>query len=283
MSETLNIPNPGKDLFQMYKDDPSQSKAHVLIPGDKGAGKTSILETAPKPILIFSFDPGGTIVLKKEKECGDVIVVNCENDSNTDPKAYMKFQSEFNRLGRAGFYKKLATVVIDPVTSLNDCAIWQIQKKEDKIQAGMGEASDPKKSMSFRDWGSLLNMHLMWARRFCALPCHTFWMGHIQRDFDVLRNTHLIKLLLTGQAKDKVMTLIPDVWFLQVDPKGTRYLLTDYEDGYPASSKIGKGIFDRREKPDIKMLLKKAGLDYEDYPGFGTNRKEGTTGWDQQQ
>ena len=69
MTESLII---GKDLLKSYQDDPSQTKAHVLLHGDKGIGKTTILKTAPKPILIFSFDPGGTIVLKKEKECGDI-------------------------------------------------------------------------------------------------------------------------------------------------------------------------------------------------------------------
>ena len=280
MTEPLKVPDLGKDLFQAYQDDPSQSKAHVLLLGDKGVGKTSILETAPKPVLVFSFDPGGTMVLKKEKDCGDVVVINCEEDSAQNPRAYMKFETEFNRLGRAGFYDDIATAVIDPITTYNDSAIWQVRKKEGKLIPDMQTMSADKTSMAYRDWETMLSLHLMWARRFCALPCHTFWMGHILRDFDDLRKTHLIKLMLTGQAKDKVMTLIPDVWFLRTTSSGERYLLTDFEDGYPASTKIGKGVFSKKEKPDIKMLLKKADLDWEDRPGFGTNRKEGTTGWD---
>lgn len=281
MTEPLIVKNsnPGLDLLKQYQISPAMTKLHALLLSGKGAGKTTLLETAPKPVLIFSFDPGGTSVLQEEIEKGDVIVVNCEEDSFRNPKAYMEFQNQYNKLGAAGTFKEVGTTVLDTVTTYNDSAIWQIQKKEGKIIAGMDQASS-KDTMSFRDWGTLLSLHLMWARQFCSLPCHTFWMGHIQRDYDELQKTHLIKLMLTGQAKDKVATLIPDVWFLQIDNKGERYLLTDYEDGFPASTKIGKRKFDRREKPDIKYLLKKAGLDYEDKPGFGTNRKEGTTGWD---
>lgn len=284
MTESLTVKNPniGKDLLQAYQDDPSQSKVHCLIVGDKNVGKTSILKTAPKPVLIFSFDPGGTIVLIKEKECGDIIVINCENDNVQNPVAYMKFQNEFNRLGNADFYNDIATVVIDPVTSFNDCAIWQVRKKEGKIMPAMDVMSTDKTSMAYRDWDTMLSMYAMWARRFSALPCHTFWMGHILRDFDDVRKTHIIKLMITGQAKDRVMNLIPDLWFMKISAKGERYLLMDYEDGCPAGTKIGsEGRFEKHEKPDIKYLLKKAGLDYEDRPGFGTNRKEGTTGWDQ--
>ena len=45
-----------------------------LFMGTFSSGKTSLIGTGRKPVLIDSFDPNGTIVLKKLIEKGEVLV-----------------------------------------------------------------------------------------------------------------------------------------------------------------------------------------------------------------
>ena len=57
---SLDIKKEAEALRTLYASTASQQKRNFLLLGDSGSGKTQCASTAPRPIHIFSFDPGGT-------------------------------------------------------------------------------------------------------------------------------------------------------------------------------------------------------------------------------
>lgn len=269
----LDIRLEAEKLRALYKNSPQTDKMHGLIIAEKGVGKTSIISTCPKPVLIHSFDPDGTAVLKEEIASGDVIAdVRFEVDDLRKPVAYTTWETEFNRLGRLGFFKSLGTYVLDSSSTFCTAMLWQIMNKEKRLPAGMNIAmDDAKQGMRIQDWGTVLNNFVMVTRSISALPCHTLILGHIGREKDEITQGFVNTFMVAGQAKDQVPILLSESYVLMKrigkGGKDERVLLTENDGRFRASTRMGrKGIFARYEPADIRALLKKAGYPYEDLP-----------------
>jgi len=260
-----------KALLEKYNSTERHQKMHALIVGDKGVGKTSLLKTCPKPCLVFGFDPGGLSVLKKEITSGEVIPVDLENDNPYKPTAFIEYQNRFNELGSAGIFNEVATVAIDTITTMSDCIIAQVMKKEGRMPPSMsGKTSQESQGMRIQDWGTVLTVWLMLARDLAMLPCHTILLGHMSRNKDDITGGMVRGVLLPGQAKDKVPVLLHEYYVLltqkaeKPDQPAKRVLLTQHDSYYDATTRMGGGIFKKFEKPDIRYLLEKAGYPAED-------------------
>jgi len=249
----------------------TQNRWHGLIIGDKGVGKTSLLKTAPRPIVVASFDPGGLLALSRDDAVGpaipedQIMVINCENDDYLDPKAYLYFERQFKELRKNDIFPHIGTFALSSITTFAQSLMWQIMKKENRIIAGMDRASDQKKQgMQMADWGTLNTMFQWWSRAISALPCHTIMEGHIARNYDEVQMTHVKTLMLPGASKDNVPNIVPEVYYMSVDNKGNRQLLTNYTKGFKASTKFGAGCLADEEPADFRGILQKCGLPHED-------------------
>ena len=263
-------------IREIYKISPQTSMMHLLLLGSKGVGKTSLLRTCPKPILVHSFDPGGTDVLRDLIESGDCIVDNrFEADSNEDPRAFIKWQDEFNDLRKAKFFSHIGTFVIDSLTVMCTSLLWQIMKKEGRKlpnmrtplnQEGKGSAGH---GLRIQDWNTVLTAFQMISRNLAMLPCHTILIGHIGRDTDPVTQKIVKGIMLPGQSKNYLPILLNEYYVLQVntvDGKLERKLLTQTDGNLQATTRMGSRKFKKEEEPDIRRLLKIAGFPYKDKP-----------------
>ena len=115
-----------KALQQKERENPRRKKLHCLLLGDKGAGKTTFLATAPRPILIHSFDPGGTESIQDFIDAGGVFVdTQFERDNLQHPTAYLAWEREFNRLGHSGLFENIGTYAIDSLTTFSTAATFR--------------------------------------------------------------------------------------------------------------------------------------------------------------
>ncbi len=253
-------------LLEKYNSTERHQKMHALIVGDKGAGKTSLLKTCPKPALVFSFDPGGLSILRKEIASGDIIPVDLENDDPRNPTAFLEYQKRYNEIGQAGLFNEVASVALDSTTTMNHSIIAQILKKEGRLLPAMNVKTDQKtQGMQITDWGTLLNTWLCVTRDLAMLPCHTILLGHLAKDKDDVTGGQVRGLLMPGQAKDNIPVLLHEYYILLAGKDdGERKLLTQHDGLYQATTRMGGGIFDKFEKPDIRFLLEKAGYPAED-------------------
>ena len=259
----LDITKEIGDLMAMYEEDQRNFSFNAIVYGDLGSGKTHLLRTCRRPIFIHSFDPGGSKTLRLDKGFmnGEIIVdTRYENEIAKTPTAYAKWEKEFDRLMKAGFFSNVGTYVIDSATTWADALMNEVLKKN-------GRAAGTPQQM---DWMVQMNTIRDAMKAFCTLPCDCVLTAHIDYSKDEATGRLLGQPMFTGKLKQKIPLLFDEIYAMQTKDtsKGTEYsLLTKGTSMLVARSRLGTGgTFEQYEVPDVKMLLKKAGINREDLP-----------------
>jgi len=245
---------------EQYKNAKASTMWHGLIVGQKGAGKTWLLKTMPKPIFIFNFDPQGTDTLLSEKKAGDILVEEYQDTDFSNPSAYENFRVDINKMASSGFLSQFATVCIDSLTLLQSAMVQHLLKKNGRLIPESGVLDQTKHGMRLADWGTVLNLMKLHVTQLHCLPVHTLMTGHISKEIDKV-NGGLIKMLnLGGQARNHVPYLTSEVYYLLVDKESKRELILGSGD-YEASSRLNGGQMTARVNPDIGKIIEMVGLD----------------------
>lgn len=257
-------------LNGMYEE--KSGKANFLIYGYKGGGKTHTLATAPKPLLIHSFDPGGTrLRIIHEGIASGKIMVDSRFERTEkafgaktvakDKSIFNIWKDEVNRIGDAGLWDEIATYGIDSGTFWTDCVMDEILREAGRSGDAPTLPEYGKQQIIIRECLSSL----------LALPCHFIMTGHIEQVRDDVSGKMYTSLLATGKLKAKIPPMF-DEFYVCVSEEaekgkqsGTeRYLLTTNDGKLEAGTRIGSGRFNKKEEPNIQALLKKAGYRWED-------------------
>jgi len=239
---------------EAYQEKGRTGKANVLVYGDFGTGKTTFISTAPKPIWIHSFDPGGTTTacLQPLIEKGDVIVTDFSGDSFRDARMFVEWEKEFRSMKSDGVFQFLGTYCIDSLTKWADAMMNQIVKKGGMKNDGIPQPRDYLiQQMTTVDYLGII----------CDLPCNFICTGHVGLNKDEVTGKLETGLLLAGQLSNKVPLVFDEKWLTRVEGKSdVRYILQTRNDGYyKAETRMGGGIFEQFEEPNFKALLRKAG------------------------
>ena len=259
----LDIKAEATKLREMYNNDPTTQTFNAVVYGGLGTGKTSLLRTARKPVLVHSFDPGGTKVLRDEIANGSILVDSrFEQEDPRQPKAFKLFDDEYHRLRRDGFFEHIGTYVIDSVTTWAQTAMNAVMKKAGRA------GGTPQQN----DWLPQMMMLENAMRDFVSLPCDCILIGHDDVTKDEATGKMYVGLMITGKLSRRVPLLFDEIYCAQTKEtsKGIEYsLLTRASGTYQARSRLGKGgELDTYEKPDIKAILRKVGFDDSDKPAI---------------
>ena len=240
--------------------------ANILVYGDFGTGKTSLAATAPTPVLIDSFDPGGTktAVLQKKIASGDIIVDSrWERDSWKNPTQYAGWEAEFEEREQSGFFDAIGTYFIDSLTRLADSMMWEILRRGTNGKTRVGKFPE------LQDYRAQQFTTVDILGRLMNLPCHVVVTGHIGLLKDEVTGALEAGLLLAG----KLSTMVPLVFderyvaMTRTSPNGTSHVLLTRNNGrYKAETRRGGLVFSEYEQPDLRRLLKLAGYSHEDKP-----------------
>lgn len=251
-------------LQKMYAEDPRQKSFNLLLCGELGSGKTYIFRTCRLPVHVDSFDPGGTKCLKPEIDAGKIVVDSrYESEDPSDPKMFQLWKDKTRWRIREGYFANFGTYCIDSATSWQEAIMnWRLKSE--------GMAGKPPRFT--KDYtpqkAEIRNM----IRLLIDLPCDFIITGHLETIRDESSARVIYRWLTTGKGQIILPTLFDEVYVL--DPKdsaeGPVYrMLTRSTGTFLARSRLGRGgVLDVHEKPDIKALLKKAGLSTEDKPLF---------------
>jgi hypothetical protein len=94
------------------------------------------------------------------------------------------------------------------------------------------------------------------------LPCDVVMTGHIGTDKDEVTGKMVASLFVSGKLTIKIPMLFSELYVATTKQtsKGVEYKLLTTTDGlYQARTRVGGGLFQDFEEPNIKALLKKAG------------------------
>ncbi|KKM34725.1 hypothetical protein LCGC14_1565130, partial [marine sediment metagenome] len=85
----LESPMTPEEIRTMYLKKREGRNFSAIIMGLYGSGKTTLIGTAPRPLLIDSFDPKGTVVLEQlywdEIESGAILIRPWWSDDHVHP------------------------------------------------------------------------------------------------------------------------------------------------------------------------------------------------------
>lgn len=255
-----------------YKTAVSTLYWHGLVISVKGVGKTHLIKTMPKPVFVFSFDPGGTDTLIEEKKEGSVVFETYETDNFSDPHVYKDFQNDINEMGSSGFLQKFSSVCFDSLTLLQSIMISHLMKINGRLAPTTGLMNPTNHGMRQADWGTILTLMRMHITQLHSLPCHTLLTGHIEKKLDEIKGGFIRQLSLGGQAKNHIPYMTSEVYYLLKQDrdkgdlkKGNRYLLTEGDGDYEATSRLAvTGKIKQYEKPDLRRIMRNAGLEADD-------------------
>ncbi len=260
-------------LRTRYENDSRQHAFRVLVTGESGTGKTHLVRTARRPVHIDSFDPGGTLVLRDLIEKGYIVADTIyETEDRTDPQMFREWARNFEYRAKSKYFESFGTYVLDSSTMWAESIMNWVLKEAKIPGAAPRWAHDyvPQK-VEIQNW----------LRRILSLPCDVIVTGHLDgiyeslilhrgsKDEETVQVLTGYKYMTTGKGAIIIPLLFDEQWTTFAEEKGTSTeykLLTAKWRLYRARTRIGRGVFDTFEKPDIKLLLKKA--------GWPTNDKE---------
>ena len=255
---------------EYYSNDPLQQRFSALITGESGSGKTFILRTARFPIHIDSFDPGGSKCLRKWIKSGDVVAdTSWEREDPFDPARFGEWMTAIDRRLSVGYFDHFGTYCLDSATTWGDAVMNHQLKEAGRV------AQAPKFT---KDYTPQKVMMINYIKKLMNLPCDFILTGHLKSIEEVIGQTKQgsdikrvkYRFLTTGQATviiplqfDELYTLIGE----ETSSGIQRSILTDAQGTYVARSRLrADGLLNDKEKPDIKALLKKINIDWQDKP-----------------
>jgi len=123
----LKIKRSADRISQMYNDDPRSKTYNAIIYGPPKVGKTAILDTCVAPILVHSFDPGGSKVLIEGIKSGRILVdTQFEQDNADRPRAFLAWEKEMNALIAEKFFDHVGTFALDSMTTWAQCIMYDV-------------------------------------------------------------------------------------------------------------------------------------------------------------
>jgi len=246
---------------EMMGDTPSFS---CLLQGIRGTGKTRMVGTGRLPILVDVFDPKGTVifhtdpVLNKLRLEGKIILRPWWGASYQNPAIYERWVKTWQEDCKSGFLSLFGTYAMDSGTT------W-IEAQADYIRYKKGRGDN----LQVQDYNPMYNFIMDFVKVTSSQGCDLIYIAHLVPERNELTGGVVAELDTYSRLRSKLPKLFSEKYVMvkEKSPGDPKHVLLTHSTGvYEASSqlKAGNPEIKAKEEPDIKKLLKKAGLPSED-------------------
>ncbi len=247
-------------IREQYLSQASNNTFNALVLGRLGTGKTSSLATLPKPLLIHSFDPGGSKSLKKyiDDPNSGIYVESFENEDSKKPTEYARWERRFLQLKDDGAFDYFASYAVDSATTFTAAALNEV------LRAAGRAGTIPQ----IQDYQRMMSMMGHFVHMVNSMAVNFVMLGHLTLEKDEITGKITAVPLIVGKQKETLPTLFDEVYISVAKPtaQGNEYkFLTQHESYYEARSRLASnGKLDKHEPQNFKEILKKTGYPYED-------------------
>lgn len=251
-------------LRKMYEEDPRQKYANILLTGETGTGKTYSLLTAPRPVHIDSFDPGGTKGLKKAIQEGYIIPdVRFEDEDPMNPSVFKEWKNIFTQRAEGHYFDSIGTYCLDSSTTWTDAILNYHQGKRS------GAGTVPEWNKDYHPQKVDIRNYLRVAMK---QKCHFILTGHLEVQKDKEGNVVARRFMMTGKGAVVIPLLFDEIWVAETKetPKGLEYQVLLQKKGLllGRSRLAADGVLGQTEPLNLREIFKKAGMSYEDKPAL---------------
>jgi len=261
----IDIKTEAEKLRTMYQDT-DKKYANILLTGETGTGKSYLMSTAPKPVHVDSFDPGGTLGLKKFVDKGDLIPdTSFEDEDPMDPHAFSLWRGIFEERIEGGYFDQVGTYFLDSGTTWAESILNFCQDKK----GGSGAGAVPLWNKDYHPQKVLIRNYI---RKAMNLPCHFVFTGHLMPQKDKEGNVIKYRYLMTGQGAIVIPLLFDEIWVSEMreTSKGGEFSVLLQSGGLMlARSRLlarSDGKLKINEPSNLREILYKAGMSYIDKP-----------------
>ena len=244
----------------------------ALICGEMGTGKTNLLKTCRKPVLLHMFDPDGEVTVRQEIASGEIVIQNFAPDDPFHPWAFRDWTIAMKELQQSGILEHFATYALDSSTMWGEAIMnYIIGKRNAHGSPPLWQSDYMPQKTEIRNW---LNVIL-------GFPCDIIVTGHLEPTEDKVGGRVTYRYATTGKGTIIIPAQFSEVYVALTEETvdGLKYQLQTAGAGrYAARSRLASdGKIDTYEKPDIKNILRKAGFPTDDLPLFNNEQIPITT------
>lgn len=257
-----------KRVREYYASDPLQQRFSALVTGESGSGKSFLFRTCRLPIHIDSFDPGGSKCLTPWIKKGDIVVdTRWENEDPYNPTVFDLWEKETDLRFQTGYFNHFGTYGLDSLSTFGDAVMNSQLKSANRA----GESPQYRKDYTPQKVNIVNRI-----KKFMTLQCDFIVTGHLDRLQEPMGKDKYgdpifdikFRLRITGNAVVTVPMLFDELYIVKgkETSSGPSSTLVTYAQGkYLARSRLrSDGKLEVEEEADIKKLLKKIGLKWED-------------------
>jgi hypothetical protein len=261
----LDLETYVQDALDRYVSKEDQYHSFLLY-GNSGAGKTYAIGTAPKPILLHSFDPGGWKTLNSLVESRDVIVDD-RFEKVDDP--FGLWDRTFFELLKGRVFESFATYAIDSGT------IWANEMLETLARR------EGAKTIQLQHYKEQQRKLAIMIKTFASLPCNFILTGHIESERDETDGRIKNGLMIAGKAKTLVPMYFDEMYCVHAtfeNKKEKHFFQVRPDLKYTARSRMFRNLpSPYLDDASFKTVFRVAGIPFKDKEKLVT-KKEGDKG-----
>lgn len=224
----------------------------ILVMGAFGAGKTHLLKTAPKPVLVDMFDPRGAAVLRDEIRSGSIIVRPWWDERSDRPTKYNEWAQRWEKDIESGLLDQFQTYALDSLTTF-------LEAMANAVSRQFGR---PHGTLAIQDYNVIYNRVRDFVK-ITSTKARVFVVtGHLVSVKNDLTGEVTYELDTYNRLRNRLPILFSEKWVLvaRKKPNGVeRVVLTQPTGMYYASSQL---TTESEIQPDISAALRKAGFNF---------------------
>src|SRR3990167_11492167 len=206
-TDFLAIQKDISTIQEMYNSQPYNSKLRAILYGKVGSGKTTAAGTAPKPILLHSFDPGGEKVLRPLIARGEIVVQTFYDEDPLNPTQFEAWRIAVAKAENWNWFDYFRTYVLDSITMLGEVALnLALKKHPPKTRDGLPDQGTYKHQIA------LMRDNLKY---LTSLPCHVILTGHVTSEKDEITGKIHQYLLISPSLRSRTPMVYDEFWVME--------------------------------------------------------------------